>query len=306
MLLVKVIDSLTEWHIPVSSIDIRLIVKSYLDKQGIVDIRFKDNVPGIDWVRLFMKRNNLTKRIADNVKSSHALVNKEVIDKYFDNLSVELAGIPPERLFNYDETNITDDPGSKTVIVRRGHGHRVECKLDHSKQSTSVMFASNAAGRYLSPMVVYKAQNLYRGWTGGPVDTVYDVTKNEWFDGRTFERWFFQPFLPIATSYPGVKGLISDNLGSHFSPAVINSLLENNIKFITMPRNATHLCQLLDVDVFHGLKQAWKAILSQWCIDSRVKGAIPKENLPTMLYKLQGKLRSESLVNGFRATGIYT
>ena len=101
-----------------SSIDIRLIVKSYLDKRGIVNTRFKDNVQGIDWVRLFTKRNNLTKRIADNVKSSCVLVNKEVIDKYFDNLSVELAGIPPEMIFNYDETNITDDPGSKTVIVK--------------------------------------------------------------------------------------------------------------------------------------------------------------------------------------------
>ena len=72
-----------------------------------------------------------------------------------------------------------------------------------------------------------------------------------------------------------------------------------------MPPNATHLCQPLDVAVFCGLKQAWKPIVSQWRIDSRVKDAIPKENLPTMLCKLQGKLRSESLVSGFRATGIY-
>ena len=129
---------------------------------------------------------------ADNVKNSRAVVNSEVINTYFDNLQNELDNIPQENLYNYDETNITDDPGSKSVIVKKGHGHRVERKQDHSKQSTSVMFAGNAAGQYLPPMVVYKAQNLYRGWTeGGPPNAVYDVSKNGWFDSRTFEVWFF-------------------------------------------------------------------------------------------------------------------
>ena len=140
-LLVKTLSVMAEWRVPVDSLDIRFIVKSYLDKRGIVDTRFNDNLPGIDWVTSFMKRHNLTKRVADNVKSQRAAVNADVINEYFENLEAELADIPPENIYNYDETNITDDPGSKTVIVRRGHGHLVERKQDHSKQSTSIMFA---------------------------------------------------------------------------------------------------------------------------------------------------------------------
>ena len=72
-----------------------------------------------------------------------------------------------------------------------------------------------------------------------------------------------------------------------------------------MPPNATHLCQPLDVAVFRGLKQSWRSILLKWRVESRIKGAIPKEHLPTILNKLNNTLRSEALISGFRATGIY-
>ena len=40
-------------------------------------------------------------------------------------------------------------------------------------------------------------------------------------------------------------------------------------------------------------------------LESRVKGAIPKENFPTLLSRLFVGLNSSSLISGFRATGIY-
>ena len=40
------------------------------------------------------------------------------------------------------------------------------------------MFAGNAAGQYLPPMVVYKSENIYREWVrGGPANTVCECTK---------------------------------------------------------------------------------------------------------------------------------
>lgn len=46
---------------------------------------------------------------------------------------------------------------------------RAERIVPHSKQSFSVMFCGNAEGRYIQPMVVYKALNIYTNWTAnGP------------------------------------------------------------------------------------------------------------------------------------------
>ena len=64
----------------------------------------------------------------------------------------------------------------------------VERKVEHSKQSISIMFCGSATGEHLPPMIVYKAQNVYAGWcVGGPPGATYDFTSSGWFDSRTFE-----------------------------------------------------------------------------------------------------------------------
>ena len=70
---------------------------------------------GIDWLNGFMKQHNLTKQITDNVKAACAEVNAKVINNYFDHLEETRNNIPPSNIFNYDETNVTDDPGAQTV-----------------------------------------------------------------------------------------------------------------------------------------------------------------------------------------------
>ena len=42
-------------------------------------------------------------------------MSKEVIENYFESLLESLKDVLPENLFNYYETNLTDDPTSKTV-----------------------------------------------------------------------------------------------------------------------------------------------------------------------------------------------
>lgn len=129
---------------------IRCLVKSYLDSKGIIQWNnFRENVPGLDWLRAFIKRHCLTKRFADNVKVSRAEANHEIMNNYFESLQKWLKRIAPDNIFNYDdETNVTDDPVSKMVIVRGGK-NRVARKTHHSKPSTSVMFCGNANGNFL-------------------------------------------------------------------------------------------------------------------------------------------------------------
>ena len=88
---------------------------------------------------------------------------------YFTNLEATLEGVQSSNIFNYDETNFTDDKGVSKIVCRRGSG-RVEKKVQHSKRSISVKFCGNASGRFVPPMVVYRAKNVYTELTtGGPV-----------------------------------------------------------------------------------------------------------------------------------------
>lgn len=107
--------------------------------------KFKNNLPGKDWVDSFLRRNNeLTLRIGENIKLVRAAVSKSILNTYFENLLKSLSDIPATHIFNYDETNFIDDPG-KSLVVRRGTKHP-EVVKDTSKTSVSVMFCISASG----------------------------------------------------------------------------------------------------------------------------------------------------------------
>lgn len=152
--------------------------------------KFNNNLPGKDWVELFLKRNNtLTLRFGENIKRVRAAVSTSVLNEYFDNLDEVVKDVPPGNIFNYDETNFVDDPGKKLVVVRRGTKHPEVIK-DTSKTSVSVMFCVSADGKMLPPYTVYKAKHIYPTWIEGGVEGAgYNRNGSGWFDMPIFEDW---------------------------------------------------------------------------------------------------------------------
>ena len=291
---------------PLDGCDIRALAKNYLDRRGF-KVFPRENLPGVDWLRAFVKRHCLVYRLADNVTPSKFEVDEPLLNSFFDCLSETVEGVPPENIINFDETNLTDDPSKKKCIVRRGL-RRVERKANHSKQAFSVMFAGSAAGIYLPPMVVYKASSgeTYTNWeSGGPKGAVYKSTMSGWFDTVTFEIWFFRILLPFAKQLNGPKVLVGDNLGSHFSVAVVESCLQNDIRFTTLVPNSTHILQPLDVAVFRSVKISWRQVLSDYRNVSRRTGSIEKVCFPALLDRVFKKLEPQHLISGFRGTGLY-
>ena len=122
--------------------DLHVFVKTYLYKKGVIDRVFKDNMPRNDWTELFIKRHSLAQRLSDNVRSSRLQISSDAIKLYFQNLSETLEGIPERNIFNYDETNVTDDPSQKKCVVHRGLA-RIKRKAEYSKQSLSIIVILN-------------------------------------------------------------------------------------------------------------------------------------------------------------------
>lgn len=299
-----------DWGFPLTVLDIRLIVKGYLDRSGRTEQRFKENMPGVDFVESFIKRHSgiLSNKLCQNVKRSRAAINEETINSYFDELALTVKDVDPSMIVNYDETNITDDPGRKKVVVRRGTRHP-ERIIDFSKSSTSVMFSGSANGTLLPPYITYKAGNLYDSWTeSGPKGAVYNRSKSGWFTLEIFEDWFKKIALPYFNKFDkdANKVLIGDNLSSHISPHIIDECKSNNIKFVLLPPNSTQYTQPLDVAFFRPLKIKWRETLNDW--KEKNRGTVPKDRFPRLLKKCIDNLREENITNnlksGFRAAGI--
>lgn len=116
--------------------------------------------------------------------------------------------------------------------------------------------------------------------------------------------------LPILKKQKGVKVLIGDNLSSHINLDVLRQCEENEIKFIALPPNTTHLLQALDVAVFRPLKSHWREILSSWKMTASGSrcSSIPKDEFPGLLKKLMAAMEpniEKNLKSGFRKTGIF-
>ena len=128
-------------------------------------------------------------------------------------------------------------------------------------------------------------QNTYENWTTGDYNnTVYDCMTYRWFDLHTFETWFFKQFILSIRKHQGKQVvLIGNDLGSHFSPKVIDACVQNDIIFICLPPNTTHLCQRLDAAVFRSAKIEWKDILDTWRCEARRKDNLLKGTFPSML-----------------------
>lgn len=307
----KIVEGLhvvAQWGFPLTTRDLQQAVHSYLEKIGRRVHSFKENRPGKDWVYYFQLRHpELTKRFSENIKRNRAEVSAATISDYFDNLQISLEGVSPEGIINYDESNLCDDPGRTKVLVKRGMKHPERC-LDSSKASTSIVVACSASGCLLPLYVIYKAEHLYDCWTErGPKGARYNRTKSGWMDGKVFEDWFMSVILPYFKRLgPGPKALIGDNLSSHLSEDVIKQCQLNNIRFILLPANSTHLCQPLDVAFFRPLKAAWRRQLLKWKLAN--KGCIPKSQFPSLLRETLDTIteNQENIIkSGFRATGIY-
>ena len=106
------------WDFPLSKADLRALVKSYLDSIGKTVPTFKNNVPGRDWVSGYLDRHKdvLTTRTANMLKRARASVSRQEVGEFFERFEVTSHGVEPENLYNYDETNLRDDPGTRRLF----------------------------------------------------------------------------------------------------------------------------------------------------------------------------------------------
>ena len=78
-------------------------------------------------------------------------------------LKLSLKGISSRNIWNYDETNLGDDPGNKKVVLKRATKYP-ERIMNSSKICFSVMFCGKGAGEILPPYTVFKSTRLYDLW----------------------------------------------------------------------------------------------------------------------------------------------
>lgn len=84
--------SCSTYGFPLDGFDMRCLIKTHLDRNGMTVSRFKDNFPGRGWFKCFLKRHpDLIERMASNIKKKK--------QKYWNKLSINtLTGLKKRQL----------------------------------------------------------------------------------------------------------------------------------------------------------------------------------------------------------------
>lgn len=92
---------------------------------------------------------------------------------------------------------------------------------------------------------------------------------------------------------------------SHISFKLFQWCKENGIELITFFPNATHILQMCDVAIFGAMKGAWTREVQKWKIETKNR-EVRLTDVVKILKRVQDKvITPETIINGFRATGIY-
>ena len=299
---------------PCDRADIRTIVKTHLDGLG-KQTRFKDNIPGEDWLASFASRwkHRLTTRKPEILTKGRAegLTNDVVntffnlVEKSLKDNNMEDAPDLAERLHNCDEAGLATNPISKKVFIPKTDKNAYLKAPGAGKASYSVLFCISANGDLCPPFVVYKSKYLYQSWTeGGPRGTSYGLTKSGWMEDTVFEDWFVKHYVKWAADFRKPCILFLDGHGSHLTYKVVESALANQIVMICLPPHTSHALQPCDVALFRPLKVCWKDVLKSWFRETRLQN-VDKAVFPTLLCKLWVKIKPSNAVAGFAGSGLY-
>lgn len=264
----------------------------------------------------FLRRNPvISVRTSEHVTSASANVSEQNIRKWFDdihqylsdeNLSIILND--PSRVFNGDETGFSLCPKIKSVLGPKGAKDVYEVAKVNEKENLTVMFTFNAAGIMCHPMVICSYKRI-------PQHIIDSVTPN-WGVGRSDTGWMkaevfyeyianvFHPFL-IENSIQFLVILFVDGHTSHLTYQLSNLCSQLNIILIALYPNATRILQPADVAAFKPLKSGWKKGLFEWRNQNPNCAVTKKDFAPILDQVIKNTVKSEVLINGFRACGLY-
>lgn len=288
---------------------IQKVLKSFPRKNP-----FNDDRPGKKWLNSFLNRHQeIGKRHTEIISKARAAVTENSIRLWFDGVSSFLKEegcsdilCDSRRIINCDETGIQLCPKTGKVLGPKKMNNFYEIAKNSEKENITVLCTYSANGSVLPPMIIYPYKRI--------PNYIYQSVPENWGIGRSDSGWmvsatFFEYIANIM--YPWLVDnevdfpviLYLDGHKSHLSLELSEFCTEKKIILYCLPPNATHILQPCDVSIFKPLKSYWKDVIKAHNLIS--KSPITKNNFGNIFKDAFDKVKPESIINGFKACGMF-
>ena len=289
---------------------------------------FRENRPGPEFVRAFLKRNKniRMRRRAPLEQRRKMAMSPEVLAAHYARLKNAYKHykiLSPAQVFNIDESGVSARSGGrgkgKAAMAANGRSNAVELEFSANAEHVTVMPVVSADGKAWPPVVILPGTfHKYRTRSDGTIETVHNFLPHDamvahrspaGMDSNLFALWverFIQQTAQLRQKYKYLL-VTMDACGAHLSYRALHLLAENNILAYALPAHTSHRTQVLDYSVFSPLKAY---IRSQW--SKRLHGTQAQRandcfTLCEILHKAYlNSVTYKNIVNGFDACGVWS
>jgi len=86
---------LGDWGFPLTILELRLMVRAYLEARGRTVSKFNNNTPGEIWITNFIRRRRdiISQRHCQNICRKRAEISPDCVDQYFNNLATTIRDV---------------------------------------------------------------------------------------------------------------------------------------------------------------------------------------------------------------------
>ncbi|CAF4384607.1 unnamed protein product, partial [Rotaria magnacalcarata] len=294
--LVTTIILFQKWQCPISSSVVIGLAKPYMIQLG--KPRWSKEIKLAKIVKLEKVRSEACR--------------KETVEHWFEHLNAvltkhKLLNNRPEAIWNVDESGFGDDPGKRSVIVKRDSKHAISCQPGTGKSYTIVIMCTSASGEKLPPYIIYRSMKLWSTWVpkNGYPGARYNSTLSGWVDEEVFYDWFVNQFCPAVAHVKRSLILFFDGHRARISTRIVKMAMQNGIELECLQAHTTTILQPLDVVTLKKVKTAWHSPLVEH--NTKTNSApIPKQKLALLISELwKNHVLNGHCSGGFAKAGIY-
>ena len=227
-----------------------------------------------NWAKSLLHRMNFVKRRGSST-AKLTVTNFEAVKEQFIidvNAVVEMEEIPPQLVFNWDQTGISIVPGSSWTMEVKG-SKRVEIVGMGDKRQITAVFCGALSGEFLPPQLIYQGKTTaclpcYKF----PDDWHVTYTPNHWSNEDKMIEYIESIILPyvegkrkelkLSVDQPALA--IFDVFKGQQTESVLKMLEENNILVVSVPANCTDRLQPMDLSINKSVKEFMRGKFRDW------------------------------------------
>ena len=167
-------------------------------RENNIEHPFKDEIAGKKWVSLFLKRHKTKLSERKRTGTSYSKESIEIFYKFLDDF-YEKGKLPPDRIYNVDESGITLVQ-SKVAKVIGLKGKKQIAALTSGERGAliTIVACMNAFGSFMPPLVIFPRKNMSEKLKkGAPPGTIFAAHRSGWIQISSFTQWF-RHFIEFA------------------------------------------------------------------------------------------------------------